>query len=290
MASNERKSNADANRCTPGGIGHYLALEFAQRGFHVLGTVRDPSKYPSPDPRITYLPLELTSNESIASLHKRVSEITGGKLDILYNNAGRNYVVPALDYDEAELHELFQANLFSLMKMCSTFAPLLIEAKGTIVQTGSLAGIMPYVWGAPYNAVKAALHAYSDTLRVELAPLGVRVITVVTGGVKSNIARQDRTLPPGSYMQPLAAEYQRRLKHSQELGMDTKQYARSCVKQVLAGDGLFRKTRWIWEGKMSWIVWFAWTYLPTAVLDFYFTTTFNLNKLRGTAGPNKKTN
>ena len=154
-----------------------------------MGTVRDPAKYPSPDARITYLPLELTSNESIKELHKRVTEITGGKLDILYNNAGRNYVIPALDYDDDELQELFQANLFSLMKMCSTFAPLLVEAKGTIVQTGSVAGIMPYVWGAPYNAVKAALHTYSDTLRVELAPLGVRVITVVTGGVKSNIAR-----------------------------------------------------------------------------------------------------
>lgn len=218
-----------------------------------------------------------------------MTEITGGKLDILYNNAGRNYVVPALDYDEDELHELFQANLFSVMKMCSTFAPLLIEAKGTIVQTGSLAGIMPYVWGAPYNAAKAALHAYSDTLRVELAPLGVRVITVVTGGVKSNIARTERSLPAGSYMQPLAAEYQRRLKHSQELGMDTKQYARSCVDKVLAGAGRFHKTRWIWEGKMSWIVWFAWMFLPTAVLDSYFTKSFNLNKLQGTAGPDKKT-
>ncbi|EOA91064.1 uncharacterized protein SETTUDRAFT_175095 [Exserohilum turcica Et28A] len=274
--------------CTPGGIGHYLALEFAERGFHVLATVRDPDKYTSPDARITYLPLELSNNDSIAELHKRVTEITGGKLDILYNNAGRNYVMPALDYDEQELHQLFQANFFSLIKMCSTFAPLLIETKGTIVQTGSIAAVMPYAWGALYNASKAALHAYSDTLRVELAPLGVRVITVATGGVKSNIARTERSLPPGSYMQPLAAEYQRRLKHSQELGMDTKQYARSCVNKVLAGDGLFRKTRWIWEGKMSWIVWFAWTYLPTAVLDYYFTRTFSLNKLRGTAGPDKK--
>jgi 1-acylglycerone phosphate reductase len=289
MAEGKRTQFALITGCTPGGIGHYLALEFAERGFQVLGTVRDPSKYTSPHPKITYLPLELPHKESIRELHRRVTETTGGKLDVLYNNAGRNYVIPALDYDEDELQELFQVNVFSVMEMCRTFAPLVVEAKGTIVQTGSLAGIMPYVWGAPYNAAKAALHAYSDTLRVELAPLGVRVINVVTGGVKSNIARTHRTLPPGSYMQPLAAEYERRLVHSQELGMDTKQYASSCVKQVLAGDGIFSKTRWIWEGKMSWIVWFAWTYLPTSVLDYYFTATFNLNKLRGTAGPDKKT-
>lgn len=288
MASSQRTKYALITGCTPGGIGHFLALEFAARGFQVLGTVRDPSKYTSPSANITYLPLELTSNESIRQLRQRVTEITNGKLDILYNNAGRNYVVPALDYDEEELHELFQANVFSVMRMCKEFTPLLIEAKGAIVQTGSVAGIMPYAWGAPYNASKAALHAYSDTLRVELAPLGVRVVTVVTGGVKSNIARTHRVLPPDSYMQPLAADYERRLTHSQQLGMDTKQYARSCVRQVLGGDGLFRKQRWIWEGKMSWIVWFAWTYLPVSVLDYYFTSVFKLYKLRGTVGPDKK--
>jgi 1-acylglycerone phosphate reductase len=250
--------------------------------------VRDPSKYSSPHADITLLPLELTSNDSIRKLLDRVTEITNGKLDILWNNAGRNYVVPAIDYDEDELHELFQSNVFSVMRMCKEFIPLLIEAKGTIVQTGSIAGLMPYVFGAPYNASKAALHAYSDTLRVELAPLGVRVVNVVTGGVKSNIARKPRTLPPDSYNQPLTKEYQRRLTHSQELGMDTETYARSCVQKVIAGDGMFTKQRWLWEGNLSWVVWFAWTFLPAAYHDWYFTKTFNLNKLKGTAGPNKK--
>jgi 1-acylglycerone phosphate reductase len=255
-------------------------------GFKVLATVRNPQSLTSPHTNILYVPLELTSNESIRALRNQVTEITNGRLDILYNNAGRNYVVPALDYDEDELHELFQANVFSVMRICKEFVPLLIPG-GTIVQTGSVAGLMPYAWGAPYNASKAALHAYSDTLRVELAPLGVRVINVVTGGVKSNIARTHRTLPPDSYNQPIAEDYERRLTHSQQLGMDTEQYARSCVRQVLSGDGLLMKQRWIWEGKMSWIVWFAWSYLPTAVFDFYFTTKFRLWKL-GTAGPDKK--
>lgn len=198
-------------------------------------------------------------------------------------------MVPALDFDQDELHELFEANVFSVMQMCKEFTPLLIETKGTIVQTGSVAGIMPYVWGAPYNASKAALHVYTDTLRVELAPLGVRVLTVVTGGVKSNIARTHRVLPPDSYMQPLADVYEKRLTHSQQLGMDTQQYVRSCVRQVLGGGSWFGRPGWIWEGKMSWIVWFAWSYLPHKVFDFYFTSAFKLNKLRGTAGPDKKT-
>lgn len=174
------------------------------------------------------------------------------------------------------------------MALCQAFTPLLIAAQGKIVQTGSLAAIMPYTWGALYCASKAALHAYSNTLRVELAPLGVKVITVVTGGVKSNIARVKRDLPEGSYMKPLEAEYEQRLTHSQQVGMDTQQYARSCVKQVIQGDGWFSTQRWIWEGSLSWVVWFASSYLPPAALDWYFTWKFNLGKLKGTVGPQKK--
>lgn len=196
--------------------------------------------------------------------------------------------MPGLDYDEDELRELFQANVFAVMRMNKEFAPLVIEAKGTIAQTGSIAGLMPYVWGGLYNASKAALHAYSDTLRVELAPFGVRVINVVTGGVLSNIARTHRTLPTGSFMTPLADEYEERLTHSQQVGMNTQKYARSCVQQVLASDGLLTRKRWIWEGSKVWLVWFAWTFLPRSVMDWYFSSKYNLSKLRGTAGPDKK--
>jgi 1-acylglycerone phosphate reductase len=263
-------------------------------GFHVLATVRDPTKYTSPHPNITYLPLELTSDASIAALHKHVTSLLSpsAHLAILYNNAGRNYTVPALDISASEVHATFEANLYSIMALCQAFAPQLIASKGTIAMTGSLAGIMPYVFGSVYNASKAALHAYADTLRVELAPLGVRVVTVVTGGVKSNIARTHRTLPEGSYYEPLADVYEGRLTHSQSLGMDTQSYARSCVRQVTEGDGWWGwfglRRSWIWEGKMSWVVWFVWFCLPRCVLDWYMVLTFKLGRLAGTA-ENKKT-
>lgn len=249
--------------------------------------MRDPSKYTSPHPKITYLPLELTSPTSIATLFSTVSDLTSGHLDILYNNAGRNYTVPALDIEESELLETFHANLFSVMKMCQTFAPLLIASKGMIVQTGSLAGLMPYVFGSAYNASKAALHAYSDTLRVELAPFDVKVLNIVTGGVKSNIARTKRELSPNSYYMPLKQEYERRLTHSQQLGMDTERYAKDCVAEVLGSQGWLVKKRWAWEGKMSWVMWLVWNYLPRWIMDWYFSLGFNLSKLRGTA--DKKT-
>ncbi|KAL1960387.1 hypothetical protein VTO42DRAFT_8347 [Malbranchea cinnamomea] len=263
--------------CSPGGIGHALALEFHGKGCYVIATARDISKLESLSSRgIKTLELDVTSPENIVKVKEEVTQITGGKLDYLVNNAGRNYTVPALDIDLDEVREMFETNVFAVMRMCQVFTPLLIEAKGCIVQIGSLAGIMPYVFGSTYNASKAALHAYSNTLRVELAPFGVRVVTIVTGGVKSNIARVDRILKEDSLYQPIKEEYARRVKHSQEVGMDTTQYAKSVTRQVLQS----RPAKWIWEGGSSRLVWFVTTFLPQGIMDFVMTRMFRLWKLK----------
>lgn len=209
------------------------------------------------------LSLEVTDPESIKRLRTEVERLTGGHLHYLVNNAGRNYTVPALDIDFDEVHHTFEVNVFAVMRMCQTFAPLLIETKNSaIVQIGSLAAIMPYVFGSVYNASKAALHAYSNTLRVELAPFGVRVITVVTGGVKSNIARDERSLREDSIYLPVNAEYQGRLKHSQQGAMSNEAYARSVVRQLLKPS----PPKWVWEGNKSWLVWFMYKFLPTGFM------------------------
>lgn len=171
-----------------------------------------------------------------------------------------DYTVPALDVDFDEVQQTFEVNVFAVMRMCQAFAPLLIESKGTIVQIGSLAGVIPYVFGAVYNASKAALHAYSNTLRVELAPFGVSVITIVTGGVKSRIARTERSLPEGSYYEAIREDYDRRQKHSQEGAMANEDYARSVAGQVLRGG-----RKWVWEGNRSWLVWFLDSFAPRGI-------------------------
>lgn len=120
---------------------------------------------------------------------------------------------------------------------------------------------MPYVYGSVYNASKAALHAYSATLRVELAPLGVRVLTIVTGGVQSQIARTHRSLPEDSFYAVVKEEYERRQTHSQQVGMPNEVYARSVVRQVLTGG----KSD-VWEGALSWVAWFVVSFLPRGVM------------------------
>jgi 1-acylglycerone phosphate reductase len=228
------------------GIGHALAREFKSQGLRVFATARKTESIADLAALgIETLPLEATSSESIEALKAEIVSRTGGKLDFLVNNAGRNYTVPALEVEMHEIEATFAVNVFAVMRMTQAFAPLLIEAQGTIAMIGSLAGEMPYVFGSVYCASKAALHGYTDTLRLELKPFKVRVVNVVTGGVKSQIARTVRTLRSDSIYLPVEKDYERRLTHSQSLGMDTDKYAKSVVSQLTG----WRQKQTIWEGE-----------------------------------------
>lgn len=211
---------------------------------------------------------------------------------------GRNYTLPALDIDLDEARFCFETNVFSVMAMCKTFAPLLMKRKGLIVNIGSVAAvrlfssripappvlpltnpsvrpqILPYVFGSIYNASKAALHAYSRTLRLELAPFSVRVMVVVTGGVQSNIARTQRTLPPSSFYLEIEDEFRTRVVHSQAGAMRNEVYAQGVVDCVVRGG-----CRTLWRGNRSWIVWFVRGWLGGWVFDRVLPGMFGLRRL-----------
>ncbi|CDM26813.1 hypothetical protein DTO013E5_6992 [Penicillium roqueforti] len=251
--------------CSPGGIGNALAREFNRNGLRVLATAREAATISDlADIGIETLSLTVDDPENVKSCFTEVEKRLGDKgLDYLVNNAGRNYTVPAMEVELAEVRQTFETNLFAVIAMCQAFLPLLIKAKGTIVQIGSIAGIIPYVFGSVYNSSKAALHSFSDTLRVELEPFGVHVTTIVTGGVQSRIARTDRSLRPNSLYSPIETEYIARVKHSQHNAMPNDAYARSVVSQVLYGSAPWRwlwpwargRKAWIWEGHASWLIW-----------------------------------
>ncbi|MCJ1429271.1 hypothetical protein MMC29_007184 [Sticta canariensis] len=238
--------------CSPGGIGNALAREFHSKGLRVFATARNAETISDlSDLGIEVLSLEVHKAESVSQVREIIQQRTGGSLNYLVNNAGRNYTVPGVEINIDDVRELFETNVFAVMRMCQEFTPLLIEARGTIVQIGSVAGVIPYVFGSVYNASKAALHAYSNTLRLELAPFDVKVVIIVTGGVQSRIARTRRDLAEDSLYLPINDDYQRRLRHSQENAMPNEAYARSVISQVLQTT----PKKWIWEGKSSWTIW-----------------------------------
>jgi 1-acylglycerone phosphate reductase len=192
--------------------------------------------------------------------------------------------MPALDISIAEATATFQTNVISVMHIVQVFSPLLIDSKGTIVQIGSVTAVMPYMFGSVYNATKAALLAYSNTLRIELEPFGVKVVTISTGGVRSRIARGHGGLPPGSRYAPVDDVYARRVTHSQDGAMETQVYAKRVVGRVLGLDSwvtwlLLRSKRKIWEGNMARVIWFVSTFLWDGALDVAMKRMFNIARL-----------
>ena len=190
-----------------------------------------------------------------------------------------DYAVPAIEADFSEMESVFATNFFAVVRLCQIFMPLLRRSRGTIVQIGSVAGCFPYAWGSIYNASKAALHSYSAALRIEVAPLGVHVITVVTGGVKSRIARVERSLRDDSAYKELEDFYQRRQVHSQEIGTETAIYAKEVVKKVLEERGWLWRTKTIWAGGGSGIVRWMSRILPETVLEWVVSRMFGFNKI-----------
>ncbi|KAG5986411.1 hypothetical protein E4U52_000270 [Claviceps spartinae] len=168
-----------------GGIGGSLATELNNAGYFVFCAVRRTSAIDNLLQRgMVAVELDVQSTESVMAAVKTVSEMTNGRLDVLVNNAD-------LDVDGVVV-SMFDVNVLGVMRMVKAFSDLLISAKECIVNIGSVAPIVPLVYSSTYNATKAALHAYGDSLHMELKPLGIDMLTIITGGVKSNIGKKMR--------------------------------------------------------------------------------------------------
>jgi 1-acylglycerone phosphate reductase len=132
--------------CSSGGVGSALAEVFKDKGYHVFATARSPAKIPQSlhtVPNVTVLALDVTSTESIAAAVKTIKNATGGKLDVLINNAGHGLNMPALDTSIAEAKKLFNTNFFAILEMVQAFRHMLIRAKGVVVNNSSMGAYLP---------------------------------------------------------------------------------------------------------------------------------------------------
>ncbi|KAI1341727.1 NAD(P)-binding protein [Xylariaceae sp. FL0016] len=252
--------------CTPGGIGHGLCLEYHRQGVHVIASARRPEVLAElAEMGMSTVALDVTSAESIKKCHEEVAKINGGKLDILVNNAGRTHTHPATDIDMDDVRYTFETNVFAIMAMVQTFVDQLIAAKGLIINISSLSSLTPYVFGSVYCASKAAVAAYSRTLRMELAPFGVRVMVSMTGTVKSNTASQGhRSLPEDSLYLRAKEIFEWRLIFSQlNSTMDTPTFSKKLVSDSLKREwpvwlrAWIGRPDWFWYGGLASLVWFG---------------------------------
>lgn len=134
--------------CSAGGIGSALAEAFQKRNLRVFATARSLSKMSHLEelPNVTLLALDPTSKPSVQAAFESVEAQTGGALDYLVNNAGQTIIMPTLDFEIETAKDMYDINIWGLLRVTQAFAPLIIAAKGTIVNISSIATCVNTPW------------------------------------------------------------------------------------------------------------------------------------------------
>lgn len=226
--------------CSQGGIGHGLARAFADNNCKVVATSRSLRAMSDlqQDPRFYLQELDVLSEESVQHVLSNVLD-KFGRVDVLVNNAGIQCVGPVAEIPLPAIEDTFNTNVFGPMRLVQAVVPhMASRKKGKIVNVGSVVVMAPGPWAGVYTASKAALHALTDTLRLELSHFGIDVINVVPGAVRSNIgnsavANYDR-MPEWKLYKPFEAAIRKRAYFSQGLrSTPTDVFARDTVNVIL---------------------------------------------------------
>lgn len=181
------------------GIGAASARELAHKGFHVLAGVRrevdaDALRADGIEPHI----LDITVESDVAAIADRVAcDPLHRPLRALVNNAGIAINAPVETLPIDQWRRQFEVNLFGHIAITQALLPALLMSAGTVVNISSVgAKVVLPTYGA-YAGSKFALEAASDALRREVAELGVKVVVVEPGAVKTEMAERGITTAEG---------------------------------------------------------------------------------------------
>ena len=174
------------------GFGHDLAKLVLDRGWRAVVTARDRAKVEelAAGTKGEALPLSLDVTEpsqikdAVASAKRAF-----GRVDVLVNNAGYGYQSSVEEGDDDEIRAQFDANVFGLFAMTRAILPLMRQQRdGRILNITSLAGRVGLPSSAYYAASKHAVEGFSDSLRKEVEPLGIKVTCVEPGPFRTDWA------------------------------------------------------------------------------------------------------
>jgi NAD(P)-dependent dehydrogenase (short-subunit alcohol dehydrogenase family) len=180
------------------GIGKAAALALAEAGFDVVGTSRNTSGSLERN-GVTFLDLDVTSDESVRAVVRRVIE-RFGRIDVLVNNAGTGAGGAAEENTVAQDQRVFDLNVFGAIRMMKAVLPhMRVQASGRIINISSLLGLVPAPYIATYAATKHAIEGYSESVDHEVREHGVRVILVEPAytktGFDAKAVQPDAPLP-----------------------------------------------------------------------------------------------
>ncbi|MGA3021636.1 MAG: SDR family NAD(P)-dependent oxidoreductase [Thermoplasmata archaeon] len=170
------------------GIGRAI-VEFLSAGGHpVLAGARKESDLEALGKlsKVTPVRLDVTRLEDVARVADAIRDSNLG-LYGLVNNAGIGTMGPLAETSVEELHQVLAVNLEGLHRMVGGMFPFLRESRGRIINISSTSGFLIDALFGAYTISKHAVEAYTDNLREEVAPLGIRVSAIEPGNFQSRI-------------------------------------------------------------------------------------------------------
>jgi short-subunit dehydrogenase len=176
------------------GIGESVAQTFAAEGASVVLCSRDLGRAEAARERIGFsdrtlaVACDVREREQIAQLI-RTTMVRFGRIDVWINNAGHGLNASVASMEMTACREMFETNLFGAVECMQAVIPVMKQqSSGTIVNISSVAGHIPVPGKAAYSATKFAMNAISKAARVELKPLGVHVMTVCPGYIRTEFS------------------------------------------------------------------------------------------------------
>lgn len=221
------------------GIGYAVTRKLASLGYTVYACARrlepiEPLVQQFGSDLIKPYHLDISDNSQIVKFREFLTnELPEGKLDLLYNNAGQACSFPALDVTDEIMQKCFKVNVFGHINMTRELSKLLINAKGTIVFTGSVTGVISLPFITIYSATKSAIHQYARGLHLEMKPFGVRVINAITGGVETAIS-ETRPFPEDSLYNFKQGKDAFNFRNKKVQKMSADSYAEELVNDILS--------------------------------------------------------
>ncbi len=168
------------------GIGLEVSIQLLERGAKLYMVGRNLknlkariSKHDFEDRKINFIEADISSDLDIAKIAREINK--EGKIDILVHSAGIIFLGPLENESIENLDKQYRINLRAPYLITQKLLPKIKKARGQIVFVNSTAGLSSWENHSQYSATKYALRAVADSLRKEMLPNGVRVLSVFPG-------------------------------------------------------------------------------------------------------------
>ncbi len=209
------------------GIGMATAEMMTAKGAQVIALNRRETK------NVEFICTDVTSEDAVNSAAQDIMA-RHGKIDILVCNAGMGISGATESTSNEDVRHIFELNFFGVLNTIKAFIPYMRDGGGgTIVIVSSVASMLSIPFQSFYSATKAATTSLADSLRIELKPFNIKVVSVLPGDVKTDFtaSRKKNTNDDPAYGDRIAKSIAV-MEHDETHGMNPKVVASDICRVV----------------------------------------------------------